>query len=108
MSDDRAGDGLRLPVRGEALEWRGPAPHVFVRVGDDEAELLRELVSELSYGWGCIPCRVVAGSTEMTTALMPKDGGYLVPLKKALRTAEKIELGDAVELELVLPAPGAR
>ena len=56
----------------------------------------------VTYGWGVIPARVRIGLTEWTTALFPKDGGYLVPVKDAVRRAEGLALGDhpAVEVSI--------
>ncbi len=87
---------------GEVLEWRGPAPHHFVAVPDDADAYLHDHLAELSYGWGCIPARVRVGDAEETTALIPRDGTYLVPLKARLRRAEKLDIGDVVELRLTV------
>ena len=38
----------------------------------------------------------------MTTALWPKDGGYIVPIKKAMQSAEELELGDDLEIALII------
>jgi hypothetical protein len=54
----------------------------------------------VTYGWGVIPCTVTIGSTSVTTSLFPKDGGYLVPIKNALRLPEKLLVGDIVEVTL--------
>lgn len=78
---------------------RGPAPHHWVPMPQDESDELAER-PELSYGWGCIPVMVTVGGTEIYTALMPKDGRYLVPLKVALRRAEGVELGDVVTVRI--------
>lgn len=93
-------DGVDLEVTGEVWEWRGPAPYHFVTVPGDEAELLRETASAVTYGWGMIPVTLRIGPTTSTTALWPKDGGYVVPLKTALRRAEGIGLGDVVTVAL--------
>ncbi len=62
-----------------------------------------EAVSEMvTYGWGMIPVAVTMGDTEWTTSLWPKDGGYIVPLKAAARKAEKVEVGDVVDLRLTV------
>ena len=42
------------------------------------------------------------GGTRFTTALWPKDGGYVVPLKDAVRRAEALELGDVVTVRLTV------
>ena len=59
----------------------------------------------VTYGWGMIPVNVTVGETDFYTALFPKDGGYFVPLKAAIRKAEQIDVGDVVTLTLeVAPA----
>ncbi|MGX5696737.1 DUF1905 domain-containing protein [Agromyces soli] len=80
--------------------WRGPAPWHFVSVPPDAAELIADLAPAVSYGWGMIPATVRIGSSEWTTSLWPKDGGYLVPIKSWVRAAEGLEIDDIVEVEL--------
>lgn len=84
------------------VEWRGPAPFYFVAVPTDVAVEMKLIAPTLTYGWGVIPATVTVGTTTVTTSLFPKDGGYLVPLKDALRKPERISVGDAVAIELTL------
>lgn len=93
---------MRLTFTADVFEWRGPAPYHFVRVPDDVAESIAEVASAVSYGWGMVPVTVRVGRTEMTTALWPQSGSYVVPLKDALRRAEQVGLGDTIELTLVI------
>jgi hypothetical protein len=53
-----------------------------------------------SYGWGMVPVRVVLGDSEWETALWPREGGYVVPVKDWVREAEGVDLGQVVELRL--------
>jgi len=85
---------------GEMFEWRGPAPYHYIRVPADISEDLRELSPLLTYGWGVIPVTVRIGESEFTTSLFPKDGGYLVPIKDAIRRGEGLVIGDEVSVEL--------
>ena len=62
--------------------------------------------SVVSYGWGCIPVTAQVGKTKFTTSLFPKDGGYIVPVKVAVRKAEKVGLGDVVTVRLSLEFRG--
>ena len=89
-------------MSGEVVHWRGPSPYHFAPVPAEVAETIAEVASAVSYGWGVIPVRVELGGTTFTTSLFPKDGGYLVPLKDAVRRAEHIELGDDISLVLHL------
>jgi hypothetical protein len=88
---------------GEVIEWRGPAPYYFVAMSEVDSAELKEEARSLIY-WGQVPVRVVIGETEFSTALFPRDGCYLVPLKDAVRKAEGINEGDVVAVAL-RPAP---
>ena len=56
----------------------------------------------VTYGWGMIPVAVRIGGTDFTTSLWPKDGGYVVPLKDAVRRAEGIQIGDNIAITLTV------
>lgn len=91
---------MRLAFTVTVFEWRGPAPYVFVAVPPDQAEALAEVAPAVTYGWGMVPASVTIGGTTVTTALWPRDGGYVVPIKVALQRAEGVSLGDVVDVEL--------
>ena len=93
---------MELEFTEVVFEWRGPAPFHFVRVPEDEAAQLRDVAAGITYGWGMLPCAVTVGATTLATALWPKDGSYVVPLKDRIRRAEGIELGDAVSVRLTV------
>ncbi len=88
---------------GEVIEWRGPAPYLFVAMTPEESEDLKEAARGLIY-WGQVPVHVTIGGTEFTTALFPKDGRYLVPVKVAVQRAEAIGEGAIIEVVLRLNA----
>lgn len=96
---------MEIEFDGEVIEWRGPAPFFYAVVPDDVADLIHELASELTYGWGVIPAGVAIGPVRWTTSLFPKDGGYLVPLRAAERRRAGVELGEVPHLTLTLGAP---
>lgn len=91
---------LELEFRGPLFVWRGPSPFHFVAVPDDLSEVLRAVSGIASYGWGVIPVTVSAGPTTWETSLFPKGGRYLVPIKDAVRRAERLAEGDEVALRL--------
>ena len=93
---------MELIFDSVVFEWRGPAPFYFARVTDDAAAEIKQVASIVSYGWGVIPCTVTIGKTSYTTSLFPKDGGYLVPLKDAVRKPEKLEVGASIRVRLKL------
>ncbi len=94
---------MEIRFRGEIWYWRGPSPFHFVTVTENESAVIAELAPAITYGWGMIPVTVRIGDTDTTTSLWPKDGGYIVPLKKSLRESEGLELGDVVEVSLLIP-----
>lgn len=85
---------------GEIWFWRGPAPFYFVSVPDEAAGDLKAILSTVTYGWGMIPVRVEIGRTRYATAMWPKNGGYIVPIKAAVRKAEAIDEGHVIHLRL--------
>ena len=97
---------MSMEFRGLIWYWRGPAPHYFVTVPPDECTVLREVSRLTTYGWGMIPVEVTIGTLRWETSLFPKDGGYALPLKAAVRRAEGVELGDEIVASMtVLGAP---
>ena len=95
---------MRLRFSGTIWYWRGPAPFHFVSVPPAEAAMIAEVAPVVTYGWGMIPASVTIGRTTVTTSLWPKDGGYVVPVKKALQDAEGLGGDDEVELTLDIDA----
>lgn len=115
---------MELNFIGEVWPWRGPSPFHFVTVPQRESDELREVTGLVSYGWGMLPVQVTVVRTDATegagggeggegaaaeqrsqgtvwtTALYPKDGCYALPLKDAVRRAERIELGDTVTVHI--------
>ena len=91
---------VELEFSGEMWFWRGPSPFHFVTVPDEESRDIEAIARDVTYGWGCIPVTARVGRTRFTTSLFPKDGGYIVPIKAAVRKAERIDLGDTVAVWL--------
>lgn len=92
--------GVELKFSGELWFWRGPAPWHFVTVPDLESAEIEAASVFVTYGWGMIPVTAQIGATEWKTSLWPKDGGYIVPVKTAVRHAEDLDIGDVVTVRL--------
>jgi len=90
------------------FEWRGPAPFFWVALPDEACDYVRDQALEASYGWGAIPVRVRIGSTEWETSLLPRDGGYVLPVKKAVRAQEQVVGGDAITIAMSVAPRGGR
>lgn len=79
----------------EIIEWRGPAPYFYLPMPIDDSDELKFEARGLEY-WGQVGVRVRIGDTEFTTAVFPKDGRYLVPLRADVRRTEGLEVGHPV------------
>jgi hypothetical protein len=91
-----------LEFSGEIWFWKGPAPWHFVTVPDEQCAAIEALASFVTYGWGMVPCGVRVGGSEWTTALWPKDGLYVLPLRADVRRAERLDVGDTVDVRLTV------
>lgn len=83
-------DDVDFTFTGPVVEWRGPAPYFFLAVPVEDSDDIKEAARGQEY-WGQVAVAVRIGDTDFTTALFPKDGRYLVPLKAAVRRAAGIE-----------------
>lgn len=90
----------------ELIRWRGPAPFVFAPLDPELSEDVKEAARGLMY-WGQVPVAAVIGATAFDTAMWPRDGRFLLPVKAAVQRAERIDVGDAVTASLQLRAPSA-
>lgn len=93
---------MELEFAGPLWFWRGPAPFHFVTVPAEQGAMIAMASELVTYGWGMIPVTARIGSTAWTTSLWPKDGGYIVPVKAAVRTAEGVELDDVVPVRVTI------
>ncbi len=89
---------MTLDFSGDIWYWRGPAPFYFVTVPEEDSRRIKEVGRLVTYGWGMIPVVARIGGTEWKTALWPKDGRYILPLKDKIRKAEGLEESQVVEV----------
>jgi len=92
----------------EAELWRWESRRelwTFVSVPADVSEEIAENTAGLEGGFGSLAVLARIGDSGFRTSIFPGgDGRYALPVKRAVRDAEGIALGDrvAVELSLVL------
>lgn len=91
---------MELSFSGAIWYWRGPAPHHFLTVPEAAAQALADIAAGVTYGWGMVPVTVRLGGTTWPTSLWPKDGGYIVPPKAAVRARERVDVGDLLQVTL--------
>ena len=81
----------------------------FVSLPAEAAEEIRDLAGGPRRGFGSLRVRVTLGGSRWTTSIFPDSGrgSYVLPIKRAVRKAEALDVGDiaTVTVELVdLPA----
>ncbi|MCZ8369900.1 MAG: DUF1905 domain-containing protein [Porphyrobacter sp.] len=97
-------------VRGPVWLWQGsdgaPAKGswYFLTIDGETANAIRANAVNAA-AWGSVYVEVTIGATTWRTSLFPSKqvGGWLLPLKAAVRKAEKIADGSVVEAVLALP-----
>lgn len=87
---------------GRVIEWRGPSPFYFAAVPEEQAADIRQVAAMATYGWGVVPVDARIGEAAFTTSLFPKDGGYLLPLKNAVRKPLGLSAGDDVTVRMTV------
>lgn len=81
---------------GDATSW------VFVTVPEDVSDEIRDLAGE-PRGFGSSRVEVTIGATTWRTSVFPNSdepGTFALPLKKAVRKAEGLEVGEATRIGL--------
>ena len=99
---ERGTSSVRLRFEASVIYWRGPAPFFYAPLPTPEAEEIRRLSRQVTYGWGMIPVEATVGGVVFTTSLFPKDGGYLLPLKADVRRRARVTAGDTIVVDLAV------
>jgi len=88
-------------------EHDGPAAWYFITLPHDVTDEIDELTEGRQRGFGSVRVRVTVGAMTWATSIFPdtKVGSFVLPVKKAVRTAAGLTDGDpvAVTLELLDP-----
>ncbi|GIG21063.1 hypothetical protein Cch01nite_17870 [Cellulomonas chitinilytica] len=76
----------------------------FVSLPTDVADEVLERGAAVARGFGSLRVRVSVGTSVWTTSIFPDDkaGTYVLPVKKAVRTAQGVDAGDSVGVHLEL------
>jgi hypothetical protein len=86
---------------GPVVEWRGPTPYYFLRVPEEESDDIKLAAKGIEY-WGQVPVLVSIAGVEFATALFPKDGCYMIPLRVAVRRSAGMELDDVLAVAMAI------
>ncbi|TDW87371.1 MULTISPECIES: DUF1905 domain-containing protein [Kribbella] len=83
--------------------YPGEGSWYFVTVPEDISDEITDLTEGRRKGFGSVRVSVtVGGSTWQTSVFPTKNGTYMLPVKKAIRTAEDLLEGSPVETQLEL------
>jgi hypothetical protein len=103
---------VRVVFDAELWLWdaRRTDAWTFVGLPAGESEEIRDLAGGLRRGFGSLRVRATIGTSTWTTSIFPGKTGYVLPVKRSIRVAEVLDVGDTttVTVELIdfaLPDP---
>ena len=93
---------LDFTFTAELWEWTGKGSWVFVTLPEELSADIKHFTRHMTRGFRSVRVDVTVGETNWKTSLFPdsKRGAYLLPIKKAVRAAENISIGDAAEFAI--------
>jgi hypothetical protein len=85
----------------ELYLWKPDGAWVFASLPIEVAEEIHDMALP-GRGFGSVKVCVRVGATEWRTSVFPdkESGSYVLPIKKAVRTSEGIDVGDTVAFEI--------
>jgi hypothetical protein len=89
----------RVEFEAELWEHEGQGAWCFVTVPEEPSEDIR-LSGAMPAGFGSFRVEVTVGATVWRTSVFPASECFVLPMKKAVRRAEGIEVGDRVAVRL--------
>lgn len=93
---------MRIEFESPLWLWSAkPQTWTFVTVPAELSEMIRE-IPRVPRGFGSVRVTARIGSTEFTTSIFPSSdqGGYILPVKKAVRDAEGLVVDDLCSIHL--------
>lgn len=92
---------------GELFEGAVEATWVFLALPSDQAQEIRDLIPRRP-GFGSVKVMALIGASEWSTSIFPSKeiDSYVLPIKRSIRDAERIDAGDLVEVSIRLFATG--
>jgi len=90
-----------LEFDAELWEHEGQGAWCFVTVPEMTSEDIR-LSGAMPAGFGSYRVEVTVGSTVWQTSVFPASECFVLPVKKAVRKAEDIEVGDRISVRLLV------
>jgi Domain of unknown function (DUF1905) len=94
----------RYSFVAELWEHDGAAAWHFVSLPEAEADEIEAMYRHEQGGFGSVRVDAMIGATRWSTSIFPdrKRGTYLLPVKKAVRLAERLVAGSTAQVDLVV------
>jgi len=89
----------------DAELWRWEArteTWTFVSLPTDVADEVLDLAGPVERGFGSVRVEVTIGATVWRTSIFPSSDTYVLPVKKSVRAAEGLSIGDTVRVRIRL------
>lgn len=88
----------------ELWHFPGEAGWHFITLPVDVSEEIREETAAFRKGFGSVKVTAEVGGQAWQTSIFPdsKSGSYLLPVKKAIRSAARLSAGDEVDVRLAI------
>lgn len=97
---------MRVRFESELWIWdaRRNDSWTFVSLPVEASDEIRDRAGGLQRGFGSLRVRATVGGTSWTTSVFPDSArdSYVLPVKRAVRTAESLSAGDMVTGSVVL------
>ncbi len=94
----------RFSFTATVWEHDGQSAWHFCSLPEKQADDIEEMFGQRARGFGSIRVEVTIGATVWRTSLFPdtKRGTYVLPVKKAVRLAERLTVGGDAAIDLVV------
>jgi hypothetical protein len=95
---------MEFTFSGAAWIYSGEGAWYFVTMPTDLADEIQARTAGIRRGFGSVRVHATIGQSSWGTSLFreSKSGSYILPLKKEIRSKEKINEGDHVNVSLTL------
>jgi hypothetical protein len=97
---------VNFVFEAELWEWdaRRTESWTFVSLPADASEEIRDFAAGPRRGFGAVRVRARVGATTWRTSIFPDSGrgGYVLPVKRAVRQAEGLEIGGTLTVTVEL------
>ena len=93
---------MEIKFKAKPGEWQGQGAWCFVSLPKEYYDEIRAIISSPKRGLGSVKIEASIGVTLWKTSIFPdtKSGTYLLPIKKAIRTAENLNVGSVVHIKV--------